>query len=467
MHYRTVVSVMLISLFTAPSTLARPIRFAAAKTTASGIAHTARVAVGDFNHDGNPDLAISSTFNQVAVFLGKGDGTFTAPRVYTLTFYVTGAVAVGDFNGDGRLDLAVVGGDTSGNGLAFLAGKGDGSFDPPTYFPTTLAGASITALADDFDHDRNLDLFVGGNGSSEVVSGDGTGKFQNGQLENVFGFGVAAGDFNHDGNLDVATTQAYPYYNSNGVSILLGNGDGTFRSPQAYSGMEEPTAIATGDFNGDKKLDLAVTDYLFNTIVILQGNGDGTFTNIGQWFAGINPSAVAVSDFNMDGKADLAVSDYGSNGISVLPGKGDGTFPIVSNLPTGAGPSDVVAVDLNHDGSTDLVVVNNADNTFGVLLNAAGTNVHLTSSPNPSKQSQAVTFTATVHASVDKLFAPSGTIVFRDGAKVLGNATPLTGGSASFTTSTLTQGVHRITAAYSGDAHFNPKQSPILIQKIN
>ena len=467
MRSRTGVWAILILLFTAPSTLARAIRFAGAKTSASGIAHTARVAIGDFNHDGYPDVAISSTFNQVAVFLGKGDGTFIGPKIYTLTFYVTGAVAVGDFNGDGKLDLAVVGGDTLGNGLAFLAGKGDGSFDPPTYFPTTIAGASISALAAEFDHDRNLDLFVGGNGSSEVISGDGTGKFQNGQVENVFGFGVAVGDFNHDGNLDVATTQAYPYYNSNGVSILLGNGDGTFRSAQAYSGIEEPTAIASGDFNGDKKFDLAVTDYLFDTIVILQGNGDGTFTNIGQWFAGFNPSAVAVSDFNMDGKADLAVSDYGSNGVSVLPGKGDGTFPIVLNLPTGASPSDVVAVDLNHDGSSDLVVVNNGDNTFSVLLNAAGINVYLTSFPNPSKQSQAATFRATVHASVDKSFVPSGTVVFRDGAQVLGKASLLTNGSASFTTSTLTQGAHHITATYSGDAHFNLKQSTVLIHKVN
>jgi hypothetical protein len=229
--------------------------------------------------------------------------------------------------------------------------------------------------------------------------------------------------------------------------------------------MESPNGIANGDFNGDKTLDLAVTDYLFNTVVILQGNGDGTFTNIGQWYAGFNPGAVSVSDFNMDGKADLAISDYGSNGVSVLLGKGDGTFPGRLNLVTGNSPSDVAAVDLNHDGSPDLVVVNNVDNTFGVLLNAAGTFVHLTSSPNPSTSGQAVTFTATVQASVDTSFAPSGNVVFMDGSRNLGSAA-LTNGTASFTTSTLGKRIHSITATYAGDVNFNPTRSNVLIQKV-
>jgi hypothetical protein len=309
MLYRVLVSAVLFSLFTPSTAVARQIRFALAKSTASGISHSVDVAIGDFNHDGNPDLAISSTFNQVAIFLGKGDGTFTGPTIYNLTFYVTGSVAVGDFNGDSKLDLAVVGGDTLANGLAFLSGNGDGTFNSPVYFPTNLAGASITAVADDFNHDHKLDLFVGGNGSSLVILGDGKGNFENGQLEGVYGDGVAVADFNHDGNVDVASTQPYPNFNSTGVSVLLGNGDGTLQAPQAYSGMEEPFGIATGDFNGDKKSDLAVTDYLFNTIVILQGNGDGTFTNMGQGFAGVNPGRVTVSDFNIDGKADLAVRD--------------------------------------------------------------------------------------------------------------------------------------------------------------
>jgi Bacterial Ig-like domain (group 3)/FG-GAP-like repeat len=464
---RVLVSAVLIVLLAPLTALARTIHFAAAKTKATGIDHTYRVAVGDFNRDGIPDLAISSNYNQVAIFLGHGDGTFTGPTIYNLTFYVTGSVVVGDFTGDGKLDLAIVGGDTSGNGLALLTGNGDGSFNPPIYFQTTLAGASITAVADDLTHTHSLDLYVGGNGTSGVILGDGKGDFQNGQLEEgVFGFGVAAGDFDRDGNLDVASTQAYQVFTPPSVSILLGNGDGTFQSPQTYPGMEEPFGIAAGDFNGDKKLDLAVADYLFNTVVILQGNGDGTFTNIGQWFAGINPSIVAVSDFNMDGKADLAVSAFGGNAVTVLTGKGDGTFPSLMSLPTGTGPANVVAVDLNHDGSPDLVSVNNGDETFSVLLNAAGTYVQLSSSPNPSASGQAVSFTAKVRGSVTTSVVPSGSVVFKDGAKTLGSVR-LSGGIASFTISTLSQGAHGIVATYSGDTNFNPNQSKSLLQTVN
>jgi len=451
----------------APTAVARPISFASPHTFPSGLTHTSRIAVGDFNGDGYPDLAVSSTFNTVAVFLGKGDGTFSGPTIYSLTYYVTGAVAVGDFNGDGKLDLAVVGGDSSGHGVAFLAGNGDGTFQAPVYFKTTLAGGEISAVAADFNHDGNLDLFVGGNGSSEVVLGDGKGNFWDGQYEDgVSGFDVVAGDFNRDGNLDVATTQPYASAGSAGVYVLLGNGDGTFRSPQLYSGMEEPLGIATGDFNGDKKLDLAVTDNEFNTIVTLLGNGDGTFTNIGQWYAGFEPGSIVTADFNMDGKLDLAVTDYGSNALAIFPGKGDGTFPTFFYVAAGAKPVSVVTVDLNRDGSPDLVVVDSAAESVSALLNAAGTFVHLASSPDPSKVGQPVTFTATVHGSVLQSPTPSGAVTFMDGSKALGHV-QLSQGQASLTTSSLAKGKHNITAKYSGNETFNPNQSAVRVQTVN
>lgn len=467
MCHRLLASAFLGSLLVASLAAARPIRFAKAKTFPSGITHTARVAVGDFNGDGYPDLAVSSTWNSVAVFLGKGDGTFSGPTIYQLTYYVTGAVAVGDFNGDGKLDMAVVGGDEAGNGLAFFAGKGDGTFDPPQYFPTALARAEISATAGDFNNDNILDIFTGGNGNSELILGNGEGNFQDGPLVGVGGFDVAAGDFNHDGNLDVALTQPYSGGDSvASVNVVLGNGDGTFLPAQPYTGFEEPLGIAVGDFNHDGKLDLAVTDYVADTIVVLLGNGDGTFTNIGQWYAGTEPGSVAVADFNMDGKLDLAVADFGYDAISVLPGDGHGTFPNSSYVTTAAAPSQVVTADLNRDGSPDLVVVNNGADSVSVLLNAEGTYVRLKSSRNPSNVGQAVTLTATVKGSVVESPAPSGIVTFKNGSKTLGSA-HLSEGKASFTTSGLSKGSHDVTATYSGDGNFNPNQSGVLIQDVH
>jgi hypothetical protein len=466
MYLRLLVSAFLSASLLASATT-RPIRFAPAQTFPSGIAHTTRVAVGDFNGDGYPDLAVSSNYNHVAIFLGKGDGTFGAPTIYRLRFYVTGSVVVGDFNDDGKLDLAIVGGTTSEKGLAFLAGNGDGTFQAPKYFKTELAGASIVAVPGDFNHDGQLDLFVGGNGACEVVLGDGKGNFHDeGQLIDAFGFDVAAGDFNQDGNLDAAATQAFSSSYPPNVAVLLGNSDGTFQSPQRYSGMDEPSGVATGDFNGDKKLDLAVTDSLMNTVVILEGNGDGTFNNIGEWYAGAEPGAVVAADFNKDGKVDLAVSNFGDDGVSVLQGKGDGTFPALAEVPTALQPAGMVAVDLNHDGSVDLVVVNHGADSVSVLLNAEGTYVQLTSSLNPSKAGQVVTFTANVQGSVNPSATPSGTVTFKDGSRNLGHV-HLSQGQASLSTSVLRKGTQNITATYSGDDNFAPNESEVLVQVVD
>ncbi len=454
---------LLALLFIASTAEARKISFASAKTFASGMSQPSHVAVGDFNGDGFPDIAVGNDFNNISIFLGNGDGTFGAPTTYTLTFYVTGTIAVADFNNDSKLDLAIVGGDTSGHGLAFMAGRGDGTFAPPTYFTTTLAGASIFSAVGDFNNDHQLDLFVGGNGSSEVILGDGNGNFHDGQIQAVAGFSVAVGDFNKDGNLDVATTIPYP--NQYAVAVLLGNGDGTFKTPQIYSLDDEPGTVAAADFNRDKKLDLAISLANTNSTLILLGNGDGTFTTGSRTFAGYTPYYEVPADFNLDGKVDLAMSDFGGTGITVLPGKGDGTFGLPTNFQTDSRAAAMVAADFNQDGSVDLVVTNYFAGDVSVLLNAAGTRVQLTSSLNPSQVGQPVTFTATVQGSVIPSPVPSGAVVFKDGSNPLGRVL-LSQGQASFTTSALGKGTHKIQAKYSGNGTFNPNHSAVLVQTV-
>jgi FG-GAP-like repeat len=180
---------------------------------------------------------------------------------------------------------------------------------------------------------------------------------------------VAVADFNGDGKLDIAVGN---FDNSNpSISILLGNGDGTFQPAVNYNVPCCPSSIMAGDFNGDGKLDLvAATD----AASVLLGNGDGTFQPVLNYPAGSNTATAAVGDFNGDGHLDLAVANNGGNNVSVLLGNGDGTFQSAPEYPVGNAPLTVVAGDFNGDGILDLAVTNLSDNTVSVLLgNGNGT----------------------------------------------------------------------------------------------
>ena len=177
-------------------------------------------------------------------------------------------------------------------------------------------------------------------------------------------FSIATGEFNGDGKLDLAVANDF----SNSVSILLGNGDGTFRPAAAYSAGSGPIAIAVGDFNADGKLDLAIANNGSGDVTVFLGNGDGTFQPGVAYSAGSGPIAVAAGDFNADGKLDLAVANNGSGDVTVLLGRGNGTFEPGAIYTTGQGASSVAVGDFNEDGKLDLAVTNNISNNVSILL---------------------------------------------------------------------------------------------------
>jgi hypothetical protein len=341
-----------------------------------------------------------------------------------------------------------------------LTGRGDGTFNSPVYFNTTLGGASISLGVGDLNNDRKLDIFIGGNGSSEEVLGNGKGNFTEGPLQPVSGFSVALGDFNGDGKLDVATVSPF----SHTVSVLLGNGDGTFQAPQNYDTLTQCSGVVAGDFNRDKKLDLAVT--IDSALLIFLGNGDGTFTNAGLWFGGNSPVNIIAADFNKDGRLDLATPDFTGDGVTVATGQGDGTFPTTLDVPTGTNPAYVATADFNHDGSLDLVVANFGDGTVSVSLNDGGTFMDLDKSEEDSEGNDRLTLKVTVRGSVLSSVVPSGTVVFKDGGRILGRA-QLKGGKASLKIADLEEGHHKIEVIYSGDKRFNPNESTILIRTVD
>jgi hypothetical protein len=343
------------------------------------------IVAADFNEDGKPDLAISANV-RMYVFLGNGDGTFaptaTSPVSVPSPPYddfpspYVGPIALGDFNHSGHQGLAV--GEFNNEAAVILLGNGKGSFVPSSAAFANAFGLPINALdAADFNADGNLDLaIVNGVGEQSLVAlGYGNGAFNTaGDLySNGFSAGVAVGDFNGDGKLDAAVASGGAVKNpGSGVTVSLGNGDGTFT---LASGSPIPlgqslSAIITGDFNGDGKLDLAVTDSAGNAVIILLGNGDGTFGTPTTIPVGNAPYAIVAGDFNNDGKLDLAVANYGDGTITLLLGNGDGTFTQAAGSPYAVGqyPYQLTAADFNGDGKLDLATANLSDYTVSILL---------------------------------------------------------------------------------------------------
>ena len=163
---------------------------------------------------------------------------------------------------------------------------------------------------------------------------------------------MATGDFNGDGKLDVVTANIGTG-GPGSVSVLLGKGDGTFQTAVNYPVGRAPLFVAVADFNGDAKLGVVTVNANDNDISILLGNGDGTFQTAVNYSVGIEPEWVAVGDFNGDGKLDLAVTNTNAGGIgsvSVLLGNGDGTFQPAVNYAADRNPESVAVGDFNGDG---------------------------------------------------------------------------------------------------------------------
>jgi hypothetical protein len=273
---------------------------------------------------------IVSPVKGVSILLGTGTGNFGPP-----TSFGQGpgeldprGLAVGDFNGDGHADLAVT--NTHWGNVAILLGTGTGSFGARTDFgvggwPTW----PVYVAVGDFNGDGRQDLVVGSAGSNTVsiLLGDGTGSF--GAATNVAtGSGVAVGDFNGDGRQDLVATNG----SSNTVSVLLGDGTGSFGAATSFVVGTAPTLVAVGDFNGDGELDLAVTNNGADSVSVLLGNGTGSFGAATNFVVGTAPVGIAVGDFNGDGQLDLAVANNGSNSVSILLNNCQVTAPPVGGI---------------------------------------------------------------------------------------------------------------------------------------
>lgn len=388
------------------------------------------ITLGDFNGDGNVDVAVSSSSGsgEEIVFLGNGNGTFQAGKTSAGVSLPAFAVTR-DFNNDGNLDLVISGcGTCSETAVSILLGKGDGTFQAPTTI-TSYAGISIagfvnvgTLAVGDVNGDGKPDLFLM-NGLVEIFLSNGDGTFSAGNVYHPSNLGVAAGvaaaDFNLDGKLDIVaagtvmlgngdgTLQAWPAvavsadanpdggvpiavgnFNKNGapevaaltgsaVSILANDGTGVLSLAHAYALQQQGESIVVADINGDGNLDLVIGASNPNagnwSYSVLLGNGDGSFQAAAFYQQNVasDGSTIVIADFNGDGKPDLAFP-AGSGTVAVLLGNGDGTFGAPSYFYDG-GAISVVSADFNGDGKADIAGGSNGSPIAVLLGNGNGT----------------------------------------------------------------------------------------------
>jgi hypothetical protein len=438
------------------------------------------MVTADLNNDGNQDIVVLNTGlpfdfrNSVSVLLGNGDGTFQ--NAITTNNLLTGsqglnAIAVGDFNGDGNLDLAIA--NRLNNVVEVLQGNGDGTFQPnPLLLPAPGAGSVVVA---DFLHNGKLGLAVSDTRTNtvSVFLGNGDGTFQPAQdIATGIPQSLAAADLG-DGQVDlVVGNEVPPRPGPFNVTVFQGNGDGTFRQGQTFDLAQRPVGLRVGDFNGDGNPDVIV-EQLFSsdgTVVsesVLLGNGDGTFQAPISQVLGQSLSDLAVADYNGDGKLDFATGGFDLTGtVHVFPGNGDGTFGSPGVFQSGRGGNvGVAAGDFNGDGRPDLVAANLSGNIVGVLLNTstAATATTLSTDVNPAVVGQLVNLTATVTGPAG---VPTGDVTFLDGDTVLGTATLDDTGTATLAVAFATEGDHVLTAVYGGSNAFDASTSDVLTETV-
>lgn len=404
----------------------------------NGSQRASAAAAADFNGDGVVDLAV--TGNDV-LLLGTASGRFFA-RPLATTFPARFAIAA-DVNGDGKPDLITAGDRT----ISVRLGRGDGTFDAERLL--TL-NDSMTAIATvDFDGDHKTDLLVAGAGGITRLRGNGDGTFTPLTTMPIAAYrsDIVAGDFDGDGKVDLA---AASWIDAN-VVVARGNGDGTFTVVQRTAFGFDPALsirMTAADFDGDGKLDLAIATG--DGLHLLLGNGDATFRMgplvpldwNGTWGA---PQGLAVADVDGDGKPDvLAVESFavaqflnrgGSFAAPTIYRFVNPAIPyVIKSLPLS-----VVPADIDGDGRTDLIEVDALGFASVMMSGCASGTILRASSPESIVAGEPLTLTVS-----DANGASPVTADFRDNGITIGS------GAGTITTTLQTVGRHLLTATSFG-----------------
>lgn len=344
--------------------------------------YPAGVALTDMNRGGKPDLVVigysdsRSTNGMVWILSGRGDGSFMMQTNVVLPGLRNSSLQVGDWNSDGNPDLAFKAFYPSEKLVVFL-GSENGTIRAADKSEVPAIGSSVTG---DFNRDGRRDLVgVTSDGSLVFLSGNGNGTFQSGTSFASDCRNVDVTDFNRDGNLDLIAIRGKPDDPSPqprpDVSIFEGRGDGSFQLMQSIPIGSFPADMITADLNGDQTADIVMLKGGFPADAsVLIGKKDGTFSTPVDYPVALFQVATAkirAADLNSDGALDLIVAH--GEGLAIFLGVGDGTFQPVQYRSGPGGLGNSVSIgDLNGDGTSDVVVAGELGKYLTSYVNTCG-----------------------------------------------------------------------------------------------
>ena len=333
------------------------------------------LGVGDFNNDKQVDIALTiPNWDEIDIYFGQGNGSFKYKKTYNLnTDSYPSSITVADFNNDQNLDIATANYDT--NNVAVLLGSNTGKFSNAVYYDLTEFDESpIFVTVGDFNKDRFKDI-VSANYDTTTISillGNGNGTFQDAisiDTNGSYPTWLVIGDLNNDKNQDIVFVSP----ESSIMGIFRGYGNGNFSGPQIYSTDKDayPNSVALGDFNTDKMTDIAVANAIGSSITIFYGTKTNDFIKQNSIYLEVSsgPNSIAVGDFNNDNEDDIVVANVETNDISVLILKYQSAFEHRTSYQQGSAqhPFSIIADNFNDDNQLDIVVANSGQGNIEIL----------------------------------------------------------------------------------------------------
>jgi hypothetical protein len=419
----------------------------------TNFAHALKTA--DLDHDGRRDIVVVDWVSNVLDVLIALPGGGFAPVVRYPAANAPYSVELVDLDGDTHLDAVT--GNRAGASVSVYLGDGAGGFAPRVDHPVP-AEVSIATVGD-VTGDGHLDVVAAADLRICVLAGDGTGQLA-APTSTILGpdlsssqvWGVALGDLDLDGDLDVVTNYRGP------LVQLRNNGSGGFTRFD-HAGILGARALAVADVTGDGLPDVVVAAEFQEGVVVYQGSGAGALTPVVTQPTGVAPWSLGIGDLDLDGRADVVTANIGSNTLAVLPGAGGSLGP-PAILPTSLNPISVDVADMNGDGRLDIVETGYSG-SVSIRHQAAGGGTTpsqtVLGSPSPVVYGAGVVLTATVTPS-----SAEGLVQFREGTTPLGDAVLRPGGVATLPLGLVPGGIHTYGASYSGDGNLAPSASSTI-----